>query len=629
MSATVTAPDAPVVAATTADVGAATPRDKFDFAELRQRLAQAVVAHADKGALLREAAGHLVSAVGCRWVVYLEGDARESNAARWHLLAGPDRTLPEPLQKTVAECAGQALSHNSGCVKSVREARSWVVAAVPVTGDALRDVLLMVLEGPRSDQAYTAPLELAAVHIVLWSLRHELTLRGSEAEGAATLADLSGRLTSSDDLAMGCYRLVNEFQRHLDCDQVVLGLRRGTRHSCRVAAISGVSRIDHRSERVRALEAVLDEALVRDELTAWPPVDASDRHALLAHKRLAESVGVGCVISCPIRDEQGTVQGAWLLLGDEDRLARRPATTRLLRAAATPVGSCLALLRRAERGWLQKRISGVRDALRKKWCRAMLAVAALVVAAMFIPLPYRVKCDCELQPVVRRYVAAPFDATLERSHVEPGDLVSENQLLAQIDGREIRWELAGVDAEKTRAAKQRDGHLATQEFGSAQVAAYEMERLDLKAKLLEHRGENVEIRSPLSGIVISGDLKKAEGVPLTVGQTLFEIAPLDRMIVEIAVPEDDVRHIRAGQMVDIVLDAFPRERFQGSLVRIHPRSEVKETQHVFIAEFEMENPLQLLRPGMRGEAKITTDRHPLVWNLFHKPWEKALYWMGW
>ena len=30
------------------------------------------------------------------------------------------------------------------------------------------------------------------------------------------------------------------------------------------------------------------------------------QHAMLAHKRLAESVGVACVISCPIRDEQGT-----------------------------------------------------------------------------------------------------------------------------------------------------------------------------------------------------------------------------------------------------------------------------------------------------------------------------------
>ena len=125
-------------------------------------------------------------------------------------------------------------------------------------------------------------------------------------------------------------------------------------------------------------------------------------------------------------------------LGDAAPLAKCPPNTRLIETAATPVGSCLALLRRAERGWLQKKMSGVRETLRRKWSRVVLAGAALLVAAMFLPLPYRVKCDCELQPVVRRYVAAPFDATLERSYVEPGDLVSKEQLLAQIDGREIR-----------------------------------------------------------------------------------------------------------------------------------------------------------------------------------------------
>ena len=153
---------------------------------------------------------------------------------------------------------------------------------------------------------------------------------------------------------------------------------------------------------------------------------------------------------------------------------------RLIEAAEPLVGSCLALLRRAEQGRIQKWTRSAGAALRQWWGRAILLGVLLVAAGMFVPLPYRVKCDCELQPVVRRYVAAPFDATLERSHVEPGDLVSQDQLLAQIDGREVRWELAGVSAERTRAAKQRDGHMATQEFGSAELARYEMERLDLK-----------------------------------------------------------------------------------------------------------------------------------------------------
>ena len=88
----------------------------------------------------------------------------------------------------------------------------------------------------------------------------------------------------------------------IDCRQVVLGLDRHGNQTCRVAAVSGVQQVDHRSERVRSFEAVLDEALVRGEVTLWPPRDTAQRHGMLAHKHLAESAGADGVVSGPIRD---------------------------------------------------------------------------------------------------------------------------------------------------------------------------------------------------------------------------------------------------------------------------------------------------------------------------------------
>jgi len=37
-------------------------------------------------------------------------------------------------------------------------------------------------------------------------------------------------------------------------------------------------------------------------------------------------------------------------------------------------------------------------------------------------------------------VAAPFMGIFEKSLVKPGDLVSRDQLLGRMDGREVRWE---------------------------------------------------------------------------------------------------------------------------------------------------------------------------------------------
>src|SRR6185436_18970478 len=121
----------------------------------------------------------------------------------------------------------------------------------------------------------------------------------------------------------------------------------------------------------------------------------------------------------------------------------------------------------------------------------------------------------------------------------------------------------------------------------------------------------------------------AEGMPLEQGQTLFEVAPLGRMKVEIAVREDDFAYVRPGMKATIQLNAFPLQSFQATIDCIHPRAELREADNVFIAEIELDNPSGVLRPGMRGTAKIAADRYPLGWNLLRRPITATLAWLGW
>ena len=248
---------------------------------------------------------------------------------------------------------------------------------------------------------------------------------------------------------------------------------------------------------------------------------------------------------------------------------------------------------------------------------------------MMIPAHYKISCRIELQPIERRYVAAPFAGPLEKCLVEPGDLVEADQLLARMDAREIRWELAGVRADLHKATKERNTHLSSHDFGDAAIARHEVERLKLRTELLQHRDSNLEIRSPISGMIVSGDHREAEGVPMDQGQTLFEVAPLERMVVQVSIPEEDIRHAASGMTIRIQLDAIPEQIFEATIRRIHPRSEVLDNENVFIAEAELMNAEMLLRPGMRGTAKVIGERRPLGWNCFHKPVAHVLGWLGW
>ncbi len=471
-------------------------------------------------------------------------------------------------------------------------------------------------------------VELAATEIGAWHAHRRLLKAERDLRQTAELVELIARVQTCRDLNQACATLVNELKIHLGCRQAVLGLCHKSTSSCKVHAISDLGKVDRNSDLVQSLEAALDESIVRGKVTMWPPENTLDRHAMLAHKRLLKSTAARNVVSSPIRDEDGDIQGVWLFL-DEAELPDGSSAVNFLMAAEQCLGSCLKLLKRAERSRLQRLVQTCTAFVkgRKIWAAAL--VVAAIMGILCLPVSYKVKCRCDLRPVTRRYVAAPFDVTLAKSHVEPGDIVESDQLLAELDGRELRWELAGVVADHNRAAKERDSHLAKHEFGEAQLSKFEMERLELKIQLLNHRSDHLQVRSPIDGIVVAGDLKKAEGVPLSVGETLFEVAPLDRMIVEVAIPEEDIAYVSNGLDVRITLDAYPSKEWSGILEKIHPRAEVVDNEHVFIGEVFLENSYELLHPGMRGRAKINCPDRPLGWNLFHKPWEKLTFWVGW
>ena len=151
----------------------------------------------------------------------------------------------------------------------------------------------------------------------------------------------------------------------------------------------------------------------------------------------------------------------------------------------------------------------------------------------------------------------------------------------------------------------------------------------LQIRLLQDRLHNLEIKSPIDGIVIGGDPKKSEGARLSMGHTILNVGPLEDMIVELEVRDEDIPHVAAGQPVKFRLAAHPHTNFEGTIDRVHPRSEKRESENVFIAEVRIPNDDRLLRPGMEGRAKVDAGRHMLAWNLFHRAWGSLLFRFGW
>jgi multidrug efflux pump subunit AcrA (membrane-fusion protein) len=237
-------------------------------------------------------------------------------------------------------------------------------------------------------------------------------------------------------------------------------------------------------------------------------------------------------------------------------------------------------------------------------------------------------------PVTKRVVAAPFDAVLRHAFVRPGDRVVEGAALGELDNRELQMKEGELVAARARALKQRDRAMSNAGEGAdtaaAQVAHLEAQSLEQELALVQRKLGLLQVTAPLAGVVVSGDLRRAEGQPVRQGEVLWEVAPLDEMIVEVEVPAREISRIRAGQPVKVRLEGLGGS-WTTTVERIHPQSEPRDGRNVFICEAPLRNPGAAtdFRPGIRGRAAVESDRRPLGWILGHQLWDwlvTTLFW---
>lgn len=274
--------------------------------------------------------------------------------------------------------------------------------------------------------------------------------------------------------------------------------------------------------------------------------------------------------------------------------------------------------------WLRTTIDRYKQDARWLWV-GCIGIALLGA----IPWQHCVSCDVTCEPATRRFVVAPFEGKLLRSLVGPGDPVEVDQVLAILDGGDLRSQIASLQAKIDQAVQRHSAALATGDGSQSQLQRLEIQHLRSEIELLQSRQRNLEIRSPIAGIVVSGDLQRAEGIPLQVGESLFEIAPLDRLIAEIAIPESDVCNVQTGMATSIRLDAIAGSQHHATLTQIHPRSEIRDQDSVFVAEAFIENQDLALRPGMHGTARIHAGYRSIAWLLCHRPYNALRGLIGW
>jgi hypothetical protein len=254
---------------------------------------------------------------------------------------------------------------------------------------------------------------------------------------------------------------------------------------------------------------------------------------------------------------------------------------------------------------------------RPKWWLAPIAAAGL---ALFAPIPYYPIRECVFEPESKQYLSSPIQGRIASCDVRPGEHVEKGQLLARLDDDQLQRDLATARAEFDGSQKKRDSALATRAAGSAGLADIEMKQAIWRIESIEEQLKRIEIRATEAGVVVQGDWYRSIGMPVTLGQNLFEVATLESMTAEVRLKASDLGNIFVGDEVSVRSDSSGGSKFCGKISRIEPRATVIDDEAVFVADVVIRDPDRLLRPGMKANAQIKAGWKSLGWLLFDRPY---------
>jgi biotin carboxyl carrier protein len=420
------------------------------------------------------------------------------------------------------------------------------------------------------------------------------------------LLDVFRRAGAEEDYEKACRIAVDALCDYLGCSRVVYA------NGARLAAMSGISKLDTKSPVHQPTETAMREAVLEGERVDFPATKSA-----LAHEFLAKATGAASITTVPFGKR------ACLFEWDAEPDHQMPALP-----FVPPLFELLERARPHPAAFFFRRAWTKASANRRKAIAAALALCATILVW---PVHYTIKCDCRLVPKTKRVIAAPFDGLLGRTKVQPGDRVQHGDALVALDSRELKLKEAELIASRDQALKKRDRAMSNPDgvdFSAAQVAAFEAAGVAEELSLVQQKLAVLDIRAPISGMVVAGDLRRAEGQPVKQGQVLFELAPLEEMLVEIDVPDREFSRVRTGMPVAFRMEAYSGWSGDSQVARLYPQSEQRDGKNIFVAEAPVSGAAPDLRPGMRGRAAIEGDRKPIAWIIGHRfvDWVKTAIW---
>ncbi len=463
-------------------------------------------------------------------------------------------------------------------------------------------------------------------------------------EALDALLKISKEITSTLNLDHVLTTVVNQAATVVPFDRCAIGYF--DRNRFVLGAVSGETEVPKTPEMARlrdAMEWVSTQSgpVSADEYEAGWSVDPAEGEAQVVSFLTAN--GYSGFYALPLRDDQGIVGVLALLSADAEFLTHQQRETVNILSNQTcvalrnaelyqhvPLGSFLKPF--AERQQKLMHVSGSR------WLE--IAIKFAIVAGILIVIPWkmRVGANVSVVPAERRVVSAEVGGVIQRVLVHEGSSVTQGQPLAQLDDGDARVRLAQAQSGLAAARRDLADAVFKRDLAASGQARLRAAMFQAEVNRDQEQVEKAQLRSPISGIVVTEKVQEKVGKLLTPGETFCEVVEQDRMAAEMKVLESDVGLVRPDTGAVIRLNAFPTEAFRGKVERVSSQTAAIEGEQFFLVRAVFNNPHGLARTGMAGRAKITaaggwfhSGWYPVGYVILRTPvdwtWEKVWGWL--
>jgi len=196
-------------------------------------------------------------------------------------------------------------------------------------------------------------------------------------------------------------------------------------------------------------------------------------------------------------------------------------------------------------------------------------------------------------------------------HFQEGQQLKEGAKLYSIEATVLEAEVnearANVNRSESALNRAQDLHekqlISGTDYDSAR-ANYDVDVARLRSS--RARLSKTVIRAPFDGF--AGLRRINIGDYATVGQELVDVVRLDRLRVDFSVPETLLPKVKPDLAIEVTVDAYPGEKFDGAVTAVAPKSDFQS--HSLEVRASLPNDELKLRPGLFVHVSISLGVDP-------------------